>query len=251
MKKTDFLNYVANLIDSKENAYYDENEQYFYLYHEHFMFKFKSDPSSASLIIEETVKAKTKVESISLTYDEAVFLLEKIIPLTPNNNNAHQSKVDALGEGVFNGYIELLQEFLKNYNPAEDIAKFAEKNDLANYVLYFPLDNINHICRIGRVANYEKKTDFLLTSLVKIPFFFLDDNTPKSACIPYEIIIPAWKIKDYPILEHFAEPKLFGTDFSITFENMVKKFVHGKELFKEVLEHTMPELNKKAKSNKI
>lgn len=87
--------------------------------------------------------------------------------------------------------------------------------------------------------------------MVKIPFFLLDDNTKKSGSIPYDFIVPSWKIKEYPILESFVEAKLFGTDFDLVFETMVKRFPSGKELFKEVLEHTMPEQNKKVKPKKI
>ena len=184
-------------------------------------------------------------------YEETISLLEKIIPLIHNNNNFHSEKIEALGVEVFKNNIYLLIEFLKNYNPVEEIEKHSKNNKLEDYVIYFPLDNVNHICRIGQVANYAKKKEHLLTSLVTIPFFFLDNNTKKSGCIPYEIIVPSWKIKDYPILENFIESKIYENNFSKTFENMVKKFQNGKELFKEILEHNMPELNNKIKPKKI
>lgn len=250
MKKTDFLNYISHLIQTKDTAYYDEKEQFFYFYHDNFMFKIESTPSSASIVIQEENLNNKYTENIGLTYEETIVLLEKLIPLIPNNHDYAITKIEALGTDVFEGYIQLLHEFLKNYNPIEDIAKYYNDYHLDDYVVHFPLDSINHICRIGRVCNGGKK-EHLLTSVVKIPFFFLDDNTPKSSSIPYEIIIPSWKIKEYPILENFVETKLFGNDFSLTFESMVKNLPHGKEFFKEILEYSMPALNKKSKTNKI
>lgn len=251
MKKIDFLNYISHLIDTKDISYYDEIEQFFYFYHDNFIFKLTSTPSSSSLIIQEEKLNKKYTENISLTYDETVILLEKIIPLIPTNHDYSNHKIESLGIDIFNGYIELLHEFLKNYNPIEDINKYSNSNSLANYVVKFPLDNIVHICRIGRVSNYNSKKEHLLTSVIKIPFFFLENNTPNSSSIPYEIIIPSWKIKEYPILDNFVETKLFGNDFSFLFENIVKNLPHGKEFFKEILEYSMPVLNKKSKNNKI
>lgn len=251
MQKNSFLNYVSHLIDSKDVIYYDDNEQYFYFYHKHFTFRVNSNASSASLLIEEGNSHNSKSESINLSYEECITLLDKMIPLIPTNHDYSTQKITALGEGVFDSYISLLHEFLKNYNPVQDIESYSEKNSLENYVVHFPLDNINHICRIGRIGEIDRKKEYLLTSVVKLPFFFLDDNNPKSACIPYEIIIPSWKIQDYPILQNFAEPKLFGMDFSLSFNKIINNLSHGKELFQEVLQHKLPELHHKMKPAKI
>lgn len=251
MKKTDFLNYVSNVIDSKDYAYYDEQDQEFYFYHQHFTFYLKSNPDGAFLLLEEGKGTEKISETISLTYEETINFMEKLLTLIPTNHNDYQDKKEALGLEYFNSCIHLLDEYLRNYNPQQDIEQFSQDYFLKDYVLKFPLDGINHLCRIGQTSTYHGKKEHLLTSVVKIPFFLLDSNEPKSACIPYDLIIPSWKIKEYPILENFVEPNLFGTDFDETFQKMIKKFSHGKELYKEVLECAMPEKNIKTKSPKI
>lgn len=254
MKKSDFLNYLSSVLDNKDSAYYDEQEQYFYFYHNHFTFQLKSNPGAAFLVVLEEKSVSVRGgenETIPLTADEAILLMDKVIPLIPTNQQDYQDKKEKIGVDNFNSYIDLLDEYLKNYNPVGDIQTHLKKGSLDNYIVYFPLDGINHICRIGKVARYDGKKEHLLTSVVKIPFFLLDSPEPKSGCIPYDLIIPSWKIKEYPILENFIEPKIFGADFEDTFENMVRKFTHGKELFKEVLDSKMPELNKKTKPRKI
>lgn len=251
MKKNDFLNYVSSLIDTKDHAYYDDNDQYFYFYHNNFMFKVASDAGSASLIIEEEKSSKKFTESIGLTSEETIILLEKLIPLIPNNHDSYTQKVEAIGVEHFNASIEVVDQYLRNVNPITDIQNHCSNNHLENYILYIPLDGINHICRIGRVSKYENKREHFLTSVVKIPFFLLDNDSKKSGSIPYDFIVPSWKIKEYPILDNFVEPKLFGTDFNLVFENMIKRFPGGKELFKEVLECSLPEQNKKVKPKKI
>lgn len=254
MKKSDFLNYISSIIEQKDYAYYDEQQQYFYFYHNHFTFQIKSNPATAFLvIIEEKSSAvpENKNETISLTAEEAISFMEKLIPLIPSNQNDYQDKKEKIGVDNFNSYIALLDEYLRNYNPVTDIEAHLKRGCLDDYIVYFPLDGINHICRIGKVAKYDGKKEHLLTSVIKIPFFLLDSADPKSHCIPYDLVIPSWKIKEYPILENFIESKICGENFQETFENMIKNFSHGKELFKEVLDCKIPELNKKTLPKKI
>lgn len=251
MKKTDFLNYVSSLIDTKDSAYYDNNDKYFYFYHKNLTFNIKSNPDAAFLVIEEGKGSEKITETIGLTSEETINFLEKLIKIIPTNHNDYTPQKQAFGIDKFNSYINLLDEYLRNYNPKKEIEKFCENDSLENYVVHLPIDGINHICRIGRLGGYNYKHECVLTSLVKVPFFVVLDNNPKSSCIPYDLIIPSWKIKEYPILENFIEPKIFGTDFTLTFQNMVNKFSQGKELYKEVLEHTMPEKNIKTKTPKI
>ena len=99
---------------------------------------------------------------------------------------------------------------------------------------------------------YDSKKDYTLTSLIKIPFFYLQSNDKKSSSIPYEIIIPSWKAKDYPILENFINVQLFDEDFSITFDKIIKSLQNGKELYHNVLSSKYQENeSKKAKTIKI
>lgn len=251
MKKTDFLNYVSHLLETKDSAYYENNDKYFYFYHKNLTFNIKSNPDAAFLVIEEGKGSSAISETISLTSEETIGLLEKLLPLIPTNHDDYQQQKEAFGVDKFNSYIALFDEFLRNYNPKKEIEQFCEKDNLENYVLHFPLDGINHICRIGRLGGYNYKHEYLLTSVVKVPFFILLSNQPKSPCIPYDLIIPSWKIKQYPILENFIEPKIFGTDFKDTFQSMVNQFSQGKELYKDVLEYTMPEKHIKTKNPKI
>lgn len=249
MKKTDFLNYLHLIIENKDiqSIYYDYNEQYIYFYNEHFTYELKSTPSSAFINIVEEQYGKKISQSISLTQDEMISLIDICLPKMITDNFYHEDKIKEKGQS-FIDCITMLDEYLKNYNPISEIQK---QESLDDFVLNFPFDGINHICRIGRIAKYDSKKDYVLTSLIKIPFFYLNSNDKKSTCIPYEMIIPSWKIKEYPILENFINVKLFDEDFSITFDKMIQSFNNGKELYHDILASKFNDENKKAKTIKI
>ena len=249
MKKNDFLHYLHLIIENKENQsiYYDNNEQYIYFYHGHFTYQLQSTPASAFVNIVEEQYGKKISQSIPLTQDEMIGLIDSCLPNIVTDNFYHEEKIKEKGQ-PFIDCIKMLDEYLKNYNPRSEIQK---KESLEDFVLNFPFDGINHICRIGRIAKYDSKKDYNLTSLIKIPFFYLNSNDKKSTCIPYEIILPAWKAKEYPILENFINVKLFDEDFSITFDKMIQSFHNGKELHHEVLSSKFNDTNNKTKTIKI
>lgn len=251
MQKKDFLEYVYHLINEKSGAYYDEQEQFFYFYHKNIIFQIKSNQDAAFLVVCEDDRHKQNNVIISLTSDETIHFLKKILPLTPNNHQDYQQQKNQLGLDTFQHYVDSFSQYLKNQLSEKDIQQFCHKNTLEQYVFYFQINNIQHLCRLGKIAKGENKREHVLTSMIKIPVYFKENNSPKSYSIPYDFIIPSWEIEKFPILKNFIEPKIFGSDFHAIFDQIVTKFESGKELLKDFLDFNTPQNQKNHHFHKI
>lgn len=247
MKKQQFLDYVSHLINEKTNIYYNDQEQYFYFYNNKFIFKIKSDSASSALVIEQEVNHVKFTEAVYLEKQECIDLMKLIIPIYQESKYQSSYKYEDFNEVLFFEKITKFKKFLKIYNPQNTI----DKEDLTNYSFTFPLDGINNICRLGRITNTNEPKIYLLTSVVQIPIYLPYSNEKKVPIIGYELTIPAWEIKDYPVLKHFAEPKLIETDFDAIFENLIVKLPNGKELLKDCLNISLPLNHKKSSITKI
>lgn len=248
MKKQDFINYIAHKIDEKKSTYYDDNEQFFYFYSQNFQFKIESNESSSFLTINEKSNYETVSQSFALTYEETVKLCEKAIPFLPINNIGHL--IGDMGEKKFLDIIDTFKQYLKTTNLDQDIEQFSANHPLDDYVIQFRHNDTEHICNLGRISNYSGKKSHFLTSIVKIPFFVFNDNQENGKYIPYDIVITPWEIQDYPVLQHFIEPKIAGTDFTTLFDKMLNSFPHGTQMLQDILSHTVAK-TKDSKINKI
>ena len=78
-------------------------------------------------------------------------------------------------------------------------------------------------------------------------------HRPEGRCFSVctDKIIPAWKVKDYPILSNFLNVKLFTDDFDNIFSRIYQNFNDGKKLHFDILDANIEYKNNITKLSKI